>query len=144
MYLAVAILGILLLYFIVILSKPVEIDIDEIEHFEGKRVIVHGIVIHKDILEDSEILLIENGTSTLHIFSTFSSHTHYGDEIEVVGKAEKYKGQWKVVADEIKITKRWDVESIPSGNYLSMPWNMIERMLTLQGMCTKFFLHILS
>jgi len=112
-YLAGACLSILFLYFLATLSEPIEIDINEIENFEGKRVIVKGIVIHKEEMQSSEVLLIKNGNNTLHIFSPFSSNTHYGDEIEVMGKVEKYKGQWEVIAEEIRTTKKWDEESIP-------------------------------
>jgi len=112
-YLVGACVGILFLYFLATLSQPVVISIDEIAHFEGKRVIVRGILIDKSIVGESEILIIKNGSNILQIFSTFSSHTSYGDEIEVLGKVEKYKGQWEVIAEEIEVIKKWDKESIP-------------------------------
>ncbi len=125
-YLLLSCFGILFLYFLAMLSQPTEISIDEIEHFEGKRVIVDGIVVKKISLEESESLIIQNGNSSLHIFSTFPSHTSYGDEVKVLGKVEKYKGQWEVIAEEIRIIKKWDTKSIPL-------WELAENAMKYNG-----------
>jgi len=125
-YLLLSCFGILFLYFLAMASQPVEVSIDEIEHFEGKRVIVNGTVVKKISLGESESLIIRNGNSSLRIFSTFSSHASYGDEIKVLGKVEKYKGQWEVIAEEIMIIKKWDAKSIPL-------WELAENAMKYNG-----------
>ena len=125
-YLLLSCFGILFLYFLAMASQPVEVSIDEIEHFEGKRVIVNGTVVKKISLGESESLIIRNGNSSLRIFSTFSSHASYGDEIKVLGKVEKYKGQWEVIAEEIRIIKKWGDKSIPL-------WELAENAMKYNG-----------
>lgn len=125
-FLSGACLGILFLYSLSMLSKPVEISIDEIENFEGKRVIIHGIVTDKIILENSEKLIIKNGNESVIIFSSFPSYTDYGDEIEVLGKVKKYRGEWEVIAEEIKIVGEWETKSIPL-------WELAENAMEYNG-----------
>jgi len=112
-YLAGAIACIMFLYFLSILSHPPEICLSDLEKYEGRRVIVEGMVVYKEVKGKAEIITIRDGNISAEIFNSGLTEISYGDIIEVTGKAERYHGKMEIFADVIKIKKKWDKDSIP-------------------------------
>lgn len=102
------------LYFLSTLSQPSYINLVEIPNYEGKQVIVEGIVTeHHTTTYGGQIIEIkdlknEESIGTLFIEETTS--VEYGDKIQATGKVQKYNDDWEVVVDnkkQIQILQKW-------------------------------------
>jgi hypothetical protein len=109
--------GILLLYFLSSLIQPTAIELHEIQKYEGKQVVVEGIVTDQRLTNyGSQIITIQDDNSTASAFIEGLVDVHYGDKIQVTGKVEKYKDDWEVIVNNIlyvKILQKWQNISIP-------------------------------
>ncbi|MEM2508828.1 MAG: hypothetical protein QW673_01335, partial [Candidatus Thermoplasmatota archaeon] len=83
---SIALLGILFLYFISLLDKPVEINPDEFYKYNGEKVKVRGIVRNKI----GNLIEITNYDARGLIFYEKNDEINYGDEIEAIGKVGEY------------------------------------------------------
>lgn len=112
-----SIAGIILLYFLSTLSQPIIIELYEIPEYEGKQVIVEGIVTeHHTTSYGSQIITIESDNATVIVFAEGETNVEYGDTIQVTGKVQKYKGDWEIVVDNerfIKIVQKWSNITFP-------------------------------
>jgi len=112
-----SIAGILLLYFLSTLSQPTMIELYEIPEYEGKQVIVEGIVTeHHTTSYGSQIITIESDNATILVFAEGETNLEYGDTIQATGKVQKYKGDWEIVVDNerfIKIIQKWSNITFP-------------------------------
>lgn len=108
-----SIIGILVLYFISLNSLPANISLSEVKNYEGKEVIVHGIVF-ENYGNDDTLLKIKDVNFSVLIFSEEKlSNIEIGDEIQAKGIAQKYKGEYEIVVkskNDIKILKKWSNE----------------------------------
>jgi len=103
-YLAGSIACILFLYFLSTLSHPPEISISDLEKYEGKRVVVKGMVVDKEFNEKSEIITLKDGNHSARIFVRSSTETSYGDI---------YGSQLEIFSESIEICEKWDEKSMP-------------------------------
>lgn len=112
---------ILFLYFLSSLSKPIMIDLHEIPDFEGKQVIVEGVVTeHRLTIYGGQIIEIkdiysENSSKTI-VFVEGETPVEYGDRIQATGKVQKYKGDWEIVVNNerfVKILQKWNNITFP-------------------------------
>jgi len=112
-YLAGSIACILFLYFLSAISHLPEISISDLEKYEGKRVIVEGMVVDKEFNKKSEIVTLKDGNHSARIFVHGSTEASYGDIIKVTGRVEKYGSQLEIFSESIEICKKWDKKSMP-------------------------------
>lgn len=109
--------GIAVLYFLSILSQPTLIDLNEIQKYEGKQVIVEGIVTEAYTTKyDSQIITIENNNFSIKIFVEGEIDIDYGDKIQATGEVQVYKGEWEVVVNNkrfVRILQKWQNITIP-------------------------------
>lgn len=112
-----SIAGIALLYFLSTLSQPVMIELYEIPEYEGKQVIVEGIVTeHHTTSYGSQIITIESDNATVIVFAEVETSVEYGDIIQATGKVQKYKGDWEIVVSNerfVKIVQKWSNITFP-------------------------------
>ncbi len=125
-YLAGAVIFILCLYFLGMFSHPTEISISDVEKYEGKMVVVQGMVVAKECSEKSEVLTIKDGNYSTKVFIYGSTGAFYGDRVEVSGKVERYDGQIEISADYVKISEKWDGEGMPL-------WDLSENFMEYAG-----------
>lgn len=95
---------ILFLYFLSTLSQPIMIDLHEIPEYEGKQVIVEGVVTeHRTTTYGGQIIEIENldskNSSKTIVFVEGETPVEYGDRIQVTGTVQRYKGEWEIVVN---------------------------------------------
>ncbi len=109
-YFLLAIAGIFLLYFISSLQKPVEIELEDLWKYNGKKVIVRGIVKNKI----GNLFEISDGEARTKIY--FDGNIEYGDEIKAIGKVGEYGDEFVVYVDEIEIINKWNK------NVISLPY----------------------
>ena len=112
-----SIAGIALLYFLSTLSQPTIINLNEIQRYEGKQVIVEGIVTEYYTTKfGSQIITIENNNFSTKIFIEGETDIDYGDKIQVIGEVQIYNGEWEVVVNNkrfVKILQKWQNITIP-------------------------------
>jgi len=109
--------GIALLYFLSTLSQPTLIDLNEIQKYEGKQVIVEGIVTEYYTTKfDSQIITIENNNFSTKIFIEGKTDIDYGDKIQATGEVQIYNGEWEVVVNNqrfVRVLQKWQNITIP-------------------------------
>lgn len=103
-YFLLAIAGICILYSISFLSKPIEIELKDLWKYEGKNVVVRGIV--RNVI--GKLVEIGDGKTTAKIYFDGNGKIEYGDEIIAIGKVGKFGNEYVLYADEIKIFKEWE------------------------------------
>ena len=106
--LAIALLGIICLYFLSFLDKPIEINPNEFYKYNGEKVKVKGIVKNKM----GSLIEITNYESTGKIFYEKNDEISYGDEIEATGRVGKYWNDFVLYATDLKICRKWDEDKI--------------------------------
>ncbi len=107
------ILGIALLYWMSTISQPIAIEINDVEKYEGRDVVVEGIAIDKISMEYGEIIKIEENGSQLSIFIQNPTPVDYGDRIRARGEVRKYRNEWEIAADKIEVIGHWESNSFP-------------------------------
>lgn len=109
--------GIAFLYFLSTLSQPIIIDLNEISKYEGRQVIVEGIVTEAYTTKyESQIITIENNNFSTKIFVEGEIEISYGDKIQATGEVQAYKGEWEVVVNNkrfVRILQKWQNITIP-------------------------------
>jgi len=109
--------GIALLYFLSTLSQPVSIDLKDIQNYEGKQVIVEGIVTESYTTTlGSQIITIENNNFSTTVFLQGETDIEYGDKIQATGEVQIYNGEWEVVVNNkrfVSILQKWQNITIP-------------------------------
>lgn len=110
-----SVLGVCALYGVSLLSQPADVPIDKIGNYEGLYVKSKGTVTDLQFLKyGSATLKLQNGTFQTNVFiENYEGNLSAGDEVEVSGKVERYRGDYEItVLNEraIKILKKWDEE----------------------------------
>ncbi len=104
--LAWSLLGLFLLIVIASFSGPATIKIAELEQNVGKTVAVFGNVDSTKYGKTSFIELSdETGNTTAVRFDNPENKSKAGDYIGVKGKVQVYKGNFELVADEIRCVR---------------------------------------
>ena len=129
--------GILILYFLSELSQPPAIEIHEIPDYEGKQVIVEGIVKdHRVTKYSSQIITIENNNTRIAVFVEGISDVEYGDKIQVTGEVQKYKEGWEIVSNDnrlVKMLEKWYNISFPLWQLAENPTKYLNLNVNVTG-----------
>lgn len=136
-----SITSIILLYFLSTLSQPERIELYEIPKYEGKQVIVEGIVTeHRTTTYGGQIIEIKNldseNISKTTVFVEGETPVEYGDKIQATGKVQKYKGDWEIVVNNerfIKILQKWNNISFPLWQLARNPNKYIDINVNVTG-----------
>ncbi|MCD6571794.1 MAG: hypothetical protein J7K62_00805 [Thermoplasmata archaeon] len=123
-------IGIVLLFFLSLLAKPVYIDLSEINKYDGKQIITEGIVIDKyETKYRNTILSLVKTLSDNNVVTTFVEeqikNIEYGDRIRLQGEVRKYKGDFEIYVSEakqIEIIEKWNNRTIPLRILAETPW----------------------
>jgi len=123
-------IGIVLLFFLSLLAKPVYVDLSEINKYDGKEIITEGIVIDKyETKYRNTILSLVKTLSDNNVVTTFVEeqikNIEYGDRIRLQGEVRKYKGDFEIYVSEakqIEIIEKWNNRTIPLRILAETPW----------------------
>jgi hypothetical protein len=132
-----SLVGILLLYFLSKLTQPPVIDLQEISKFDGKQVIVEGIV--KDYSNGrfgSQQIIIEYSNCSVTIFLEGKIDVEYGDKIQARGEVQKYKDGWEIIINNkqfVKILKKWNNISFPLWQLAKNPNRYLDLNVKVNG-----------
>jgi len=112
-----AIAGITLLYFLSTLTQPILINLNEIQNYEGKQVIVEGLVTQHHLTNyGNQLITIQSNNTTVIIFTETETDVEHGDKIQATGEAQKYKDTWEVIVNNekfITILQKWQNTTYP-------------------------------
>lgn len=108
LYFLLAIAGIFILYFLSCLQQPQKINLQELHKYNGRKVIVCGIIKNKI----GNLLEISDGKARAKIYYDGNKELEYGDEIKIVGKVGEYGNDFVIYAEEVDTIKKWDNDSI--------------------------------
>jgi len=132
------------LYFLSTLSQPSYINLVEIPNYEGKQVIVEGIVIeHYTTTYGGQIIEIkdlENEESTVILFVEEITSVEYGDKIQATGKVQKYRDEWEVVVNnekQIQILQKWSGITIPLWQLAENPNKYVGTNVNITGIIDR-------
>ncbi|RLF48062.1 MAG: hypothetical protein DRN29_00755 [Thermoplasmata archaeon] len=107
-YPLLAVIGIIFLYFISIFSEPTEIELKDLWKYEGKEVVVEGIVKNKA----GDVIEISDGNATGKIYCEGCDEIEYGDQIKARGKVGEYGEELIIYAEKVDILEKWKENAI--------------------------------
>ncbi|MCD6474290.1 MAG: OB-fold nucleic acid binding domain-containing protein [Thermoplasmata archaeon] len=106
-YVILAIAGIAFLYGVSQLYSPPHVDLSNIWKYEGKEIITEGKIINKI----GSMFEIRNGNYTCYVYS-WKKDFSYGDFVKIRGNVGEKNGMLVIYANEIKLLKKWDGETL--------------------------------
>lgn len=132
-----SVIGILLLYFLSRLSQPPVVAIDELQKYEGKEVIVYGIVTsYRATGQDSQIIKIKEGNATVTLFVSGAIELEFGDKLKVTGEVQKYKDAWEIIIEDtrlIEVAEKWNNVSFPIWQLAQNPARYLDLNVNVTG-----------
>lgn len=132
-----SVIGILVLYFLSKLSQTPLIEIHELPDYEGKQVIIEGVVTDYQVTRHgSQIITIENNNATTTVFVEGKTNIEYGDKIRVTGEVQKYKDDWELVVNDnrfVTILEKWHNISFPLWQLAEKPTKYLDLNVNVTG-----------
>ena len=111
-----SVLGILILYIISKLSQIPLIELSEMPDYEGKQVILEGVVSeYRFSKQGNQLIHIKKGNDTAIIFNEVETEIEQGDTIQAIGEVQKYGSDWELIVGNnnyVKILKKWHRDSV--------------------------------
>lgn len=132
-----SVIGILLLYFLSRLSQPPVVAIEELQKYEGKQVIVYGIVTgYQETGQDSQIIKIKEGNATVTLFVSGAIELEFGDKLKATGEVQKYKDTWEIIIEDtrlVEIVEKWNNLSFPLWQLAQNPARYLDLNVNVTG-----------
>jgi hypothetical protein len=132
-----SIAGILILYLISKLSQIPLIELNEMPDYEGKQVILEGIVYEFQFSKNgNQIIQIKECNDTAIVFIEGKSDIDHGDRIQAIGEVQKYGKDWELIVSNncnIKILKKWQNSSIPLWQIAENPLKYLNLNVNITG-----------
>jgi hypothetical protein len=134
-----------LLYGLSTLSQPSRILISQVPEYEGRQVIVAGIVTEyrttsygSQIITLQDIETLNSSTCTLYIEGEIS--VEYGDRVQATGIVQQYKGDWEIVVNNprfVTILQKWRNISFPLWQLAMNPTKYAGTNVNVTGVIEK-------
>ena len=133
----ISIIGILILYLIAKLSQIPLIELNEMSEYEGKQVILEGLVDEYQFSKQgNQIIQIKDDNDTAIIFIDGETEIEHGDIIQAIGEVQKYGSDWELIVSNInyiKILKKWQNNSIPLWQLAENPLKYLNLNVNVTG-----------
>ena len=134
------------LYYLSTLSQPSYIHLVEISNYEGKQVVVEGIVTEQyTTTYGGQIIEIKEQQNDEHvgiIFVEEVTSVEYGDKIQATGKVQKYKDDWEVVVNnkkQIQILQKWSNLEVPLWQLAEDPNKYVGTNVNVTGIVDRVY-----
>lgn len=140
-----SVLCIILLYFLSTLSQPQKIEISQLPDYEGKQVIIQGIVTKQHITTyEGHIINIkdinyENNFEAI-IYVEEKTDVEYGDTIEALGQVQRYNDEWEVVVNSaryVTILQKWNDIIFPLWQLAENPEKYVGTNVNISGLVDR-------
>jgi hypothetical protein len=132
-----AIIGIILLYMISRFSQAPIIKISDMKDYEGKLVMIKGIVTEHHLTNyGSQIIMINNENHSATIIIEGKLDVEYGDKISATGEVQKYKENWQLLVNnnrQLQILKKWNNGSLPLWQIAENPTKYLNLNVNITG-----------
>ncbi len=132
-----SIIGIIILYMISRFSQAPIIKISDMPNYEGKRVMIKGIVIEHHLTKyGSQIITIENENHSATIIIEGKIDVEYGDKLLATGEVQKYKENWQLLVNtnhQLQILKKWYNGSLPLWQIAENPTKYLDINVNITG-----------
>lgn len=129
--------GICILYLISKLSQPVLIEISDMRDYEGKEVIIKGLVKEHHLTKfGSQIITIVDDNSTTEIYLEGIKEIEYGDLLQVTGEVQNYQDKWEIMVNDnrqVKILEKWQNITMPLWQLAENPTKYIDLNVNVTG-----------
>lgn len=134
----ISVIGIIILYFVSIQSKPKEISINEIKNYEGRYVIIEGIIIDEYTTNTKSKIytIFEDNSTALILVEKSSKNIEIGDKIRVEGKVQKYQDLYEIVVlsdKSIEFLEHWDDRNITIQQLANSPQDYLNTNVNVSG-----------
>ena len=143
-----SIIGIISLYYLSLLSQPIEIGFQDISQYENHQVILKGVVMtHRTTSFGGQIIEIRDDTdeSELEVIVFIEEEgtlVEYGDLIQVTGMVQKYEDEWEVVVNsgnDVTILQKWQNITIPLWQLAQNPDRYIGLNINVSGNIDRIY-----
>ena len=102
-----AAVGLLVLFALAGITKTPEIELNEISEYEGRKVIVKGVITEiRPTSGGNTLLLLSDGVHDVKVFAFGKRDLFVGDGIAVRGTVQKYQDSHEILADHIYVLER--------------------------------------
>lgn len=132
-----SIVGIIILYMISRFSQAPIIKICDMPDYEGKRVMIIGVVIEYHLTKyGSQIITIENENYSATVIIEGKIDIEYGDKILATGEVQKYKDNWELIVNnnrQIEVLKKWYNASLPLWQIAENPKKYLNLNVNITG-----------
>lgn len=138
-----AIIGILLLYYISLFTHPTPIDLKDIHTYEGKEITTTGIVqAYRSTSYGNQFITIQQNNSTATVFLEEPINVFSGDLIQATGMVQKYENTWEIIIDhpqQISILMPWNHSATPLWEVAQNPSIFSNMNLNITGYIDSTF-----
>ena len=100
--LLVSISGLVLLASLACFIEPPHTDLNSLDSFNGRTVLVQGVIMSASHRPDITFLELGKERVKVVLFGLPSHKFAKGDVIEIVGDITRYKGELEIIAEEIR------------------------------------------
>jgi hypothetical protein len=145
-----SLLGVCVLYYISLVITPPFVPLDEVAFHEGTIIRTRGVITELSVTESGHVLMqLEGNQTKLPLFfdslgaRSELSNLSYGDEIEVEGKVQIYRGVYELVAFETGIkTVRQEGDIAFVSQIAVQPEEYKGRKLRVVGYAEDVYTHV--
>jgi len=143
-----SVLGISLLYCCAQFSKPALVNLHELPEYEGKQVIVQGIVSrYYTTTYGGQLITIQTANSSQPEFSAIvftesPIEVEYGDIIQASGEVQRYQNQWEITTQteqDITIVSKWQNISFPFWQLAENPQRYTGINVNITGLIDRVY-----
>ena len=131
-----SIVGLAILFYLSTTLQPIPTPLEDISKYEGRQVIINGLVIHYSTSNYGEIIDIRQNNTTIPVFLDGFITLNSGDYIQIIGTVQHYNDKWEINVDNpklISIISNWKNISTPLWEIAEYPSRFIGLNLNITG-----------
>ena len=141
-----SVVGTCFLYVLSLFSQPTVVSLDDVESFEGKQVVVEGVVVsyHVTTYGSQQIVIQDRNESEVEVIVYVEEETdvEYGDVIQATGVVQQYGGEWEVVVNTARgvvVVEKWQDTTYPLWQLAVKPQGFIGRNVKVSGFVDRMY-----
>lgn len=134
------------LYVLSLFSQPTVVSLDDVEDFEGKQVVVEGVVVSYRVTTfgGQQIVIQDRNESELEVIVYVEEETdvEYGDVIQATGVVQQYGGEWEVVVNTARgvvVVEKWQDTTYPLWQLAVKPQGFVGRNVKVSGFVDRVY-----
>jgi hypothetical protein len=137
----VSVVSLAILYLLSGLSQPAVVHFSELPAYEGKQVVVHGIIAgYQATSAGSTLVTIRNDDSanatTITLYVQGQPTLEYGDVVQATGVVQQYNNQWELAVanpESLLVLEHWSNRSLPLCQLAKNPGRYVDTNVNVTG-----------